>query len=221
VGPAGDVIPPTTLALPTAKALRTLSLLGVTDVIQDPAGEPLRLPGLRLAYSGPDARVYRNANALPRLFLVDRQRPVQDEDAALAAVTATRFDARRVAVTERPLPGLPSDVSTGAGAGSARLVSFQRERVLARATAERPALLVLADVHFPGWKVWVDGRRAELRRVNYLLRGVLLSPGSHTVEFRYEPDSWRAGWVVSALGVTVLAGLVLFGRRRARGMLGR
>ena len=34
------------------------------------------LPGLRQVYSGIDGRVYRNANALPRAFLVDRQRTV-------------------------------------------------------------------------------------------------------------------------------------------------
>jgi hypothetical protein len=218
-GPGGDIIPPTTLALPTEASLRTLSLLSVADVIQDPANEPLRLPGLRLAHDGRDARVYANANALPRAFLVDRQRIVAGEDAALAAVTQRGFDARRVAITEDAVPGVPAE--TGAGpappdAGDARLTAYGRERSVVRAEVRRPSLLVLTDVDYPGWKAWVDGRPADVKRVDYLLRGVALTPGTHTVEFRYEPGSWRAGWILTLLSLVVLVGLALFGWRRRR-----
>jgi hypothetical protein len=222
-GPGGDIIPPTTLALPNEKSLRTLSLLSVSDVIQDPANERLRLPGLRLAYNGRDARVYTNSNALPRAFLVDRQRTVSGEDAALAAVTDPGFDARRVAVTERALPGLPEQgaaVATGPAPGTARLIAYGRERAVVRAQATRPALLVLTDVDYPGWKVAVDGRPAEVERVNFLLRGVVLPAGSHTVEFRYEPASWRAGWILTLVSLLGLVGLALLGWRRERGRAG-
>ena len=56
--------------------MRTLSLLSVTDLLQAPGDERLRLPGLRRVYAGRDAQVYRNANALPRAFMVDSQRTV-------------------------------------------------------------------------------------------------------------------------------------------------
>ena len=57
-------------ATSTPQALRALGLLGVADLLQDPTLKPL---SLRLDYSGPDARVYANPDALPRAFLVDRQ----------------------------------------------------------------------------------------------------------------------------------------------------
>jgi Bacterial membrane protein YfhO len=195
-----------------------LSLLSVADVMQDPLGKPLRLPGLRLAYSGRDARVFRNSNALPRVFLVDRQRTVGSESAAFAAITGPPFDARHVAVTERPLPGLPQDRggTARAGAGAADLVLYQPERVVARAVAQRASLLVLTDVYYPGWKASVDGHSAPLQRVDYLLRGVLVPPGGHTIELRYEPASWRAGWIVSVLALGVVAILLLLGWRSRR-----
>ena len=82
-GPDSDIVPPTTLAQPTEESLRTLSLLSVSDVIQSPAEDPLRLPGLRLISTAGGARMYSNANALPRVFLVDRQHTVAGDDAAL------------------------------------------------------------------------------------------------------------------------------------------
>jgi hypothetical protein len=218
--PPGDFVPPTAVAEPTAKALRALSLLSVSDVVQDPSGERLRLPGLRLVYAGPDAWIYRNLRAVPRAFVVERQRTVTGAAGALAAVTDRDFDARRVAITERSLPGLPepppSEPAPPAG-GGAQLVAYGRERVVVRASARRRALLVLTDVHYPGWKVWVDGRRTDIERVDYLLRGVPLGRGRHIVEFRYEPASWRAGWITSVVGLVVVGGLAVAGLRRRRG----
>jgi hypothetical protein len=214
----GDFIEPTQRAGPTRKALRGLSLLSVSDLLQYPNEAPPRLPGLRLVYAGSDARIYRNTAALPRVFLVDRQRTAPDADAALAATTAPSFDARRVAVTETPIGGLPSEsAAPSGGAGTARLTRYGDERVVARADAKSSALLVLTDTYFPGWKATVDGRSVPIERVDYLLRGVRVPAGAHTVEFRYEPASWRAGWLISLVALVTLAGVAALGLRGRRG----
>ena len=54
-------------------------------------------------------------------------------------------------------------------------------------TPDARSLLVLTDVHYPGWKATVDGEPAQIERVDYLLRGVRVPAGSHRVEFSYEP----------------------------------
>jgi hypothetical protein len=214
--PPGEFVPPTSRAEPNAKAVRGMSLLSVSDIVQDPADPPVALPGLWVAYDGPDARIYRNANALPRVFLVGGQRVVPGADAALLTTIAPGFDARGVAVTEERVDGLP--VGPAGRAGTARLVAYEDERVVADATAARPSLLVLTDVYFPGWKAEVDGREVPIERVNYLMRGVVVPPGEHRVELRYEPLSWRLGWIVSLLATLAVAAVaaVDWRRRRAR-----
>jgi hypothetical protein len=208
---------PVEYATATPESMRALSLLSVADLLQETGDPLLRLPGVRLAHQGPDARVYANERALPRAFLVDRQRVVSSETDALRAVTAPGFDGRRVAITESRLEGI------GAGAegapGSAELVSYEAERAVVRADARRRSLLVLTDLHFPGWKVRVDGRDEPLERVDYLLRGVMLPPGAHRVEFVYQPASWTAARAITAAGLLVLAaalaaGLAAWLRRR-------
>lgn len=61
------------------------------------------------------------------------------------------------------------------------------------------AVLVLSDLWFPGWIAYLDGVEADIYRANYLLRAVIIPPGSHTVEFRYRPLSFTIGSVLSAL----------------------
>ena len=55
---------------------------------------------------------------------------------------------------------------SGLGAGSggeAQIVSYEPERVEIEATSRGPGLLVLSDLHYPGWKAEVDGRRGGRR----------------------------------------------------------
>jgi hypothetical protein len=214
---ATDFTQPVQFAERDASAIRGLGLLSTSDLIVGPKEPPLPANlGLRVAYRGPDAVVYSNPRALPRAFLVDGQRTVNGEGAALDAVTAPGFDGRRVAVTESPVSGIPRGAA-GRSAGSARLVSYDDERAVISTRSPRRSLLVLTDVHFPGWKATVDGKPVDIERVNYLMRGVPVPPGTHRVEMRYEPASWRLGWIVSLVSLLVLIGLVVAGiRRRGR-----
>jgi hypothetical protein len=43
---------------------------------------------------------------------------------------------------------------------------------------------------------------------------VPLAAGEHTVEFRYQPLSWRIGWIISLLALIGLAAAFVVGRRR-------
>ncbi len=84
-----------------------------------------------------------------------------------------------------------------------------------------PAMLVLTETWFPGWEARVDGKPAELLRVNCVQRGVWLEPGTSRVEMAFRPRAWRIGAAISgATWVLLLAVLLVpvlvrrFTRRR-------
>jgi Bacterial membrane protein YfhO len=203
--PEGEFTVPTMRIRPDEEALRALGLLGVTQVIQPP-GEP-PVPGWETSYDGPDARLYDNPHALPRTWVVGAQRTVPDEDAALDAILEPGFDARRTAIVERPIEGL-------SGGGEAEIVGYEPDRVELSARADGRALVVLSDVHMPGWKATVDGREAPVERVDYLLRGVAVDAGEHRIVLEYRPASWRIGWIVSVLAALGLLAAVWKSARR-------
>ena len=47
------------------------------------------------------------------------------------------------------------------GTGRARIAQYEPERVVVETDADAPSLLVLSDVHYPGWKASVDGHDVD------------------------------------------------------------
>jgi Bacterial membrane protein YfhO len=114
------------------------------------------------------------------------------------------------AIVEKPLGPLSQPRTPAA----VELRKRAQTRVEVEVQGAADGLLVLADPWYPQWKVTVDGRPAELLRVDHAFRGVRVPAGSHRVVFTYEDRALQVGLVVSAVSVLGLAGLWLWRRRR-------
>src|SRR5262249_2404376 len=103
-------------------------------------------------------------------------------------------------------PGMPSGKAEPAG--SATITRYALHQVSVDVDAARPALLRLADLWYPDWKVTVDGKPATLLRADHVLRAVAVPAGHHTVRFTYASTAFRLGLWVSIVS-TVLSLLLL------------
>ncbi len=78
---------------------------------------------------------------------------------------------------------------------------------MADVTSSFPGLLVLTDLHAPGWIAEEAGRRLPILRADGYFRAVALPAGTHRVVFRYRPITFYAGAAVSGLALLVLLAL--------------
>jgi len=70
-------------------------------------------------------------------------------------------------------------------------------------------LLVFSEVHYPaGWNAYLDGKQVDYIRANYVLRAMAVPSGRHTVEFKFEPESYSKGEQISLAGSILLLLLV-------------
>ena len=63
------------------------------------------------------------------------------------------------------------------------------------------SVLVYRDNVAPDWSVTVDGTSAELLVVDGLNKAVAVSPGEHSVEFRYRPWAYLVAFALRALAL--------------------
>ena len=112
------------------------------------------------------------------------------------AVTAPGFDPAVSAVVEG-LPGI-SPTATGAP-GTATYSETSPEDVTIDVQASSPSIVVVRTSFDPGWQAWVDGSRAPVLATDYLLQGVAVGPGHHTVRLTYRDAALTQGLAAGAL----------------------
>lgn len=159
-----------------------------------------------LADVGPVA-IFENARALPRAWLVSGEH-VASEQQQLTIIRSgnisatTKWDPVAEALVERTTGiSFPTDKTLR---GTAKITRHEPNRVEIATESDAPALLVLADNFYPGWRAEIDGHASPIARVNYNQRGVALTGGRHRVLFSYRSTSVLLGLLVSGISLVLL-----------------
>jgi hypothetical protein len=115
------------------------------------------------------------------------------------------------AIVEKPV----AELGRPAAPPQVQLVERGQTRVRVAVETATDGLLVLADPWYPQWRVEVDGKPAELLRVDHAFRGVRVPAGSHRVTFAYQDRALWLGTALALITCLALAGLWVVRRRRA------
>ena len=75
-------------------------------------------------------------------------------------------------------------------------------------------MLTLSIPWQKGWTIRVDGQKADAIQVNGMYTGVLLQPGTHTIEATYQIPGLKLGAVVSAVALVGGVAVVVWSKRR-------
>jgi hypothetical protein len=163
--------------------------------------------------TGPFALI-EDTEVLPRAKLFAQWQVMTNDQAVLERLAAPDFNpAATVFVSESIAP--PPD-NAGTNAGTVEITKYVSRRVELKASSTQPAVLLLNDRYDPNWVVEVDGKPQELLRCNFLMRGVSLPAGQHTVVFRFatHPASFYVTFAAVLVGLALCAFVVIAERRR-------
>jgi uncharacterized membrane protein YfhO len=187
------------------------SLLAVKYFLsRDASGPP---DGYRLDERVGGVSVYRNDRWMPPGSLCTAQVPRKDFDGLDRAAKDRLL--LSACVVESAFPDIPLIPGAGArleGPGSGTLQTniffpeeFGGERIAGRASVPAAGILFFPVPYDRGWQAKVNGRAAELSRINIGFAGLALPAGEHAVELRYMPPFSRAGWYVSLFAVLMVS----------------
>jgi hypothetical protein len=202
------------------QSMPTLEMLNVKYVLAD--GEfPPGFPGVALRHDGP-IKVYELLGALPRAVMMHALRPVRDDGVAIATLRTQGFDPHAEVLWNVSASGPPPPLAFPQAPESVTTVRYGFNEIEYRVHATAPGLLLMVEQWDPDWRATVNGVEVSIHRVNYLMRGVALPPGDHTVRLAYRPAALATGWTITIASAAITAALAAWGalsvrRRRARG----
>jgi hypothetical protein len=159
--------------------------------------------------------ILENLRALPRAWLVARVEVLDESDIVrrIRGESDAPFDPRTTALLEPRTDGeTTTAVEALARAGAAkdgpsadvRTLHHEPARIVFETDTSQPAMLVASEIDYPGWVATLDGTRVPIHRTNYLLRGVVVPPGRHTIEMRYLAPGLRRGARVSFATIVII-----------------
>ncbi|KIG17634.1 hypothetical protein DB30_02909 [Enhygromyxa salina] len=189
-----------------------IDMLGAPYIVSHAALNTPRYKFLRRLYTDHKTeRVSFNKHAVPRAYLSTKTivaPTLGEREAALRT-----FDPAHETVVEDPSLALN-------GAASIEPVPLARprpEHLILECEPQEPALLVITDSYYPGWRATVDGIETPIVPVNHMFRGVPLEPGAHVVELVFRPLSFAIGWRLNIGMLALLALGMAWTSHRRRG----
>lgn len=117
-----------------------------------------------------------------------------------------------------------SSTSFSIGADTIYMTSYHPEKIEYQAVNQNENYAVFSEVYFEdGWKAFIDGQEVKHHQVDFVLRGLLIPSGEHTITFKFEPESYTTitginmafSWLVVILA---LLGIGLEIKRKNQGL---
>lgn len=82
--------------------------------------------------------------------------------------------------------------------------AYQSNKEILRVYSSKPSILFISETFYPGWEALIDNQKTEIYRADFAFRGIFVPQGEHSVEFVYNPFSFKIGKIVSLLSLLIV-----------------
>jgi hypothetical protein len=156
-----------------------------------------------------------NPNVLGVAWAVDSLLVADTADGVLASMKSMDFS-REAVVLKSEFPDNMTVKYDAQQLDKIELIKNHPTKLTYDFLARADQLLVFSEMYYPhGWSVNIDKQKASVFPVNYVLRGLRVPAGKHTIEFTFDPPVIRKGGMIRLLTLLVFISVVtLFGYQR-------
>lgn len=165
-------------------------------------------------------RIQNRSTAAGNAWIVNRFTFVDSAEEEMRALDA--FNPKDIAIIHSEFESLIDSTKLGTSSNAEiELVSYRPDHLVYEYSAPQAVLAVFSEVYYDkGWKAFVDGEEIPYFRANYLLRAAQLPGGNHTVEFKFEPQSYYIGENISlaaSVALVLIFGFAIWRRKNEQG----
>jgi hypothetical protein len=147
----------------------------------------------------------QNPFAFGNAWMVDKINYVKDANAEIAAVG--KSDLRQEAVADERFKSVLGEAVAQDTLSRVTIKAYEPNELTYEVQTGKGGVVVFSEIYYPGWTATVDGKPAEVGRVDYILRALRVSPGKHEVVLTFKPKSVENTETIAftAYGILILA----------------
>ena len=119
-----------------------------------------------------------------------------------------KIDLRHEAVADKQFETTLKASNAQGNVSQVELVSYAPNKLKYNVSSEKGGVVVFSEIYYPGWTATIDGQKAELGRVNYILRALNVEKGKHTIELAFDPQSVHTTETIATVSFVVLLILI-------------
>ena len=153
-----------------------------------------------------------NPNANGNAWIVNDIKVVENADSAI--VNLPKIDTKTQAIVEKEYADFVAPNSTIDSSASVKLTSYHPEKLEYSYSAETDNNVAFSEVFYDkGWNAYIDNQPVDHFRLNYILRGLKVPAGKHSIRFEYNPKTFQTGSILAmTFGslIYLLIGLSIF-----------
>lgn len=184
--------------------INILNMLNVRYIIQGLEGSQSQDGAGAIALKNP----YPNGNA----WFVENVNFVDTADDEMLSLYGLNTKNEVVFRKSRAEEGIIKETYGKDSLAKIELVDYSPEHLTYKSENEEHGFAVFSEIHYPhGWNAYIDGKLEPHYRVNYILRGMEVPAGKHTIEFKFEPTVVQKGISISLTSSIILFLLILGG----------
>jgi uncharacterized membrane protein YfhO len=216
-----------------------IMLLGLTNVkyflSNSPDNQGFKSMGLDSIQTLGNIKILKNRFALPLGITYDSYTTEEDfEKAKYSAIFKSKAFLKGCIVDkslEKQLTGLKKitqidtsvvfssnselgDIINNLKADSLKITSFADNHIEGNIDLKTKKILYLSIPYDRGWHATVNGKEADLQRVQWGLTGIVLDKGTHKIDLSFTPPFKKEGTWVSLISLGLFGGLLLVSRKR-------
>jgi hypothetical protein len=156
----------------------------------------------------PKGQAQQNPAAMGNAWFVNTVNIVANADAEIAALNG--FNPATTAIVDtRFSEQIINDLdNTNA---SIFLTEYKPNYLKYNSNSTIDGIAIFSEIYYDkGWNAYVDGELSPHFRVNYVLRGMQIPKGNHSIEFKFEPSTYKTGETISLASSIILLLLLSF-----------
>ena len=154
----------------------------------------------------------RNPEANGNAWFVNKLVMVDNADAEMDTLSSlkTKLEA---AIDKRFADQVKDLTISTDSSNSIKLLSYAPNKLVYESNASSDQFAVFSEMYYDkGWNATIDGKAAPYLRCDYVLRGMKVPSGKHTIEFKFEPEVVAKGESISLIASVLLyGGIVVIG----------